>query len=496
VNKLQNKTGLIFPHQLFQDHQMLKTCSVIYLIEEFLFFKQFHFHKKKVAFHRASMKFYENWLTEKQITVIYIDSSSPLSDVRNLIDTFPALGIQAIEVINPVDFLLEKRIRHSAEKNNITLNQYGSGMFLLSDPEVHQYFSKPGRFFQTDFYTRQRKLRSVLTIEGNQPLGGKWSFDDENRLKYPKGKKPPVVSMGSRNEWWSEAIEYTEQNFPDYPGNCTVGIFYPVTFEDSASWLNEFIQHRFPEFGPYEDALVVGEPVLHHSVLSPLMNAGLLQPDQIIRKALEAGSQGAVPLNSLEGFIRQVLGWREFIRGVYVSRGVMQRTKNFWKFKRKIPQSFWHGTTGIFPVDTVIRSILDTGYAHHIERLMVLGNFMLLCEFDPDEVYRWFMEMFVDAYDWVMVPNVYGMSQFADGGQMSTKPYLSGSNYLMKMSNYPKGDWQEIWDGLFWNFMDNQRDFFSGNPRLGMLIKTFDKMPEEKRIHHKKVAQQFLDTLN
>jgi deoxyribodipyrimidine photolyase-related protein len=180
------------------------------------------------------------------------------------------------------------------------------------------------------------------------------------------------------------------------------------------------------------------------------------------------------------------------MRGVYVTKGSEERVRNFWGFSRKIPKSFYDGTTGIFPVDETIKKVLETGYCHHIERLMVLGNFMLLCEFDPDEVYRWFMELFIDAYDWVMVPNVYGMSQFADGGLMATKPYISGSNYLMKMSDYKKGEWQHVWDGLFWRFMHIHRDFFLQNPRLGMLVNTFDKMPHEKQKSHLKNAEEFL----
>jgi deoxyribodipyrimidine photolyase-related protein len=226
-----------------------------------------------------------------------------------------------------------------------------------------------------------------------------------------------------------------------------------------------------------------------------MMNVGLVSPKFIIEEALSYASNHEVPLNSLEGFIRQILGWREFIRAVYELKGNEERTKNHWGFKRKIPASFWNGSTGIEPIDSAIKKVLETGYAHHIERLMVLGNFMLLCEFDPDEVYRWFMELFIDAYDWVMVPNVYGMSQFADGGLMATKPYISGSNYLMKMSDYKKGEWQPVWDGLFWRFMHVHRDFFLKNPRLGMLVRTFDKMPEEKQQLHLNNANQFLDSL-
>ena len=226
-----------------------------------------------------------------------------------------------------------------------------------------------------------------------------------------------------------------------------------------------------------------------------MLNMGLLAPQQIIEKVLAYALKHAVPMNSVEGFIRQIMGWREFIRIVYQREGSRQRSTNFWGFTRAIPASFWSGTTGIYPVDNVIQKTLQTGYSHHIERLMVMGNFMLLCEFDPNEVYKWFMEMYVDAYDWVMVPNVYGMTQFADGGLMTTKPYISGSNYLLKMSDYPKGDWTAIWDALFWRFMHVHRSFFEQNPRLNMLVKTFDKMPTEKKNKHLDMAEKYLSTL-
>jgi deoxyribodipyrimidine photolyase-related protein len=226
-----------------------------------------------------------------------------------------------------------------------------------------------------------------------------------------------------------------------------------------------------------------------------MLNVGLLTPQFVVDETIRFANENDIPLNSLEGFIRQIIGWREFIRAVYQLKGTEERTKNYWNFTRKIPVSFWNGTTGIDPIDSTIKKVLETGYCHHIERLMVLGNFMLLCEFDPNEVYRWFMELFIDAYDWVMVPNVYGMSQFADGGLMATKPYISGSNYLMKMSDYKKGAWQEVWDGLFWKFMHIHRDFFLQNPRLGMLVNTFDKMPATKQQMHLSNAKRFLESL-
>ena len=490
-----SNTGIVFPHQLFEHSEIIDQCQTIFLIEEWLFFRQYRFHKKKIAFHRASMKFYQSYLERLNKKVIYIDSFNELSDIRQLIAHIPSLNIRELAYIDPTDFLLERRINTAAEKNEVVLTSFSSPLFLNTSDENKQYFADKKRFFQTDFYIHQRKKRNILLEDASKPVGGKWSFDDENRLKYPKGKVPPKTNFELINPFHKEAIEYTNKYFSSNYGSLDPTDFFPVTFQDSKKWLQQFLETKFVAFGDYEDAILQNEKWLHHSLLTPMLNIGLISPSYILNETLHYTSKNHIPLNSLEGFIRQIVGWREFIRAVYELKGTEERTKNFWGFKRKIPESFWKGETGILPIDLTIKKVLETGYCHHIERLMVLGNFMLLCEFDPEEVYRWFMELFVDAFDWVMVPNVYGMSQFADGGIMSTKPYISGSNYLMKMSDYPKGEWQAVWDGLFWHFMDKQRAFFLKNPRLGMLVRTFDKMSEDKKQEHLKNADFYLNSL-
>jgi deoxyribodipyrimidine photolyase-related protein len=357
-----------------------------------------------------------------------------------------------------------------------------SPLFLNSRAEVAAYFTAGRkRFFQTDFYKQQRQQRGLLLDSAGGPLGGQWSFDADNRQRFPKGKKVVTTVYPSENSYTTEARTYSLTHFPDYPGSLDGPITYPIGFEAARAWLADFLQQRLAEFGVYEDAIVYRENLLNHSLLTPLLNVGLLTPGEVLTQTLAFADCNLIPLNSLEGFVRQITGWREFIHGIYVARGRVARTTNFWGFNKKMPAAFYTATTGILPVDVTIRKVLDTGYCHHIERLMVLGNFMLLCEIDPDEVYRWFMELFIDSYDWVMVPNVYGMSQFADGGLFATKPYLSGSNYLLKMSDYPKGDWQTTWDALFWRFLDKQRAFFLKNPRLSMLVRTFDKFEPAKQ---------------
>ncbi|MEY3678873.1 MAG: hypothetical protein RI924_1014 [Bacteroidota bacterium] len=487
--------GILFPHQLVAENILLNTCDTFYLVEETLFFKQYHFHKQKIAFHRASMKFYESYLQSQHKKVVYIDSFDELADIRTLIAHLHSLGIAAFEYLDTTDYWLEQRIAEASAHHQVKAHKNPSPLFLNSSEEIAAYFSAKKRMFQTDFYRHQRLKRNILLEPDQKPTGGKWTYDDENRLKYPKGKIPPKIEPLKPNPFYEEAMAYTQTHYAGNYGKLNPDFTYPSTFAESQKCLQDFLKNRFSEFGIYEDAIVSTEHFLHHSVLTPMLNVGLITPQYIIDEALHYAKIHQIPLNSLEGFVRQIIGWREFIRAVYELKGTEERTRNYWNFKRKIPASFWNGTTGIEPVDCTIKKVLETGYCHHIERLMVLGNFMLLCEFDPDEVYRWFMELFIDAYDWVMVPNVYGMSQFADGGLMATKPYISGSNYLMKMSDYKKGDWQHIWDGLFWRFMHTHRDFFLQNPRLGMLVNTFDKMSEEKRNNHLTSASQFIHSL-
>ena len=484
---------LIFPHQLFKVAPILKVDANIYLIEEFLFFKQYKFHKQKIAFHRASMKAYADYLETQGKTVNYIEATTKQSDVRQLIPKLIEDGIEKLHIIDPTDNWLQKHINSISK--SIEIKWYENPLFINTKDELSSFFEPTKKkFFQTSFYKQQRKERDILMVN-SEPEGGKLTYDSDNRKKYPKDKTPPHIHFRDKTDYHNEAEAYVNSNFSDHYGELDDFVIYPIDFKSSEEWLNQFFEQRFHEFGPYEDAIVKEEHFLNHSILSPLINVGLLNPMDVIEKAIDYAKSNDVPLNSLEGFVRQILGWREFIRGVYEVKGTEERTKNFWDFNKKIPASFYDGTTGIQPIDDVIKKVLKTGYAHHIERLMILGNFMVLCEFHPDEVYQWFMEMFIDAYDWVMVPNVYGMSLFADGGLMSTKPYISSSNYIMKMSNYSKGDWQDTWDGLFWTFMDKHRDFFAGNPRLGMLLGNLDRMKKETLENHFNNAEQFLEQL-
>ena len=486
--------SIIFPNQIFENSKLLDESSKIFLIEEYLFFNQFNFHKQKILFHRMTMKSYEKFLKKKKLDVVYIDSTENISDIREFIRNLDK-KIQSIKIYDPVDNWLSRRINDSCEEKNIKIENYNNPLFINNNEDLETFFrSDKKKFFQTSFYKKQRVKLDIMMI-GDKPEGGKWTYDDQNREKYPKNKIPPEIDYPKKDDNYNEALNYLNNNYKNNYGLIDDENIYPYNFQLAKKWLDDFFITRFYEFGPYEDAVVKEKSILNHSVLSPLLNTGLINPKELIKRTINYHYENKIPINSTEGFIRQIIGWREFIRGVYVCKGTEERNKNFWNFSRKIPSSFYSANTGIDPVDDTINKINKSGYANHIERLMIIGNFMLLCEFDPNEVYRWFMELFIDSYDWVMVPNVYGMSQFGDGGLMSTKPYISGSSYILKMSNYKRGDWCIIWDSLFWNFIDKQREFFLTNPRMRMLVSSFDRMDIEKKEKLINTANKFISNL-
>jgi len=493
-----SKISLLFPHQLFADHPALHTDRKVILIEDELFFTQYNFHKQKIAFHRATMKAYEAKLKDEKYKVEYIEVATQKSKLIDLFKDLSKKGITEIHVCDPVDYLLKRRLHRHAKNNNIRLHFYSSPNFLDSNNYGEEYFGDKKKFHLTEYYISQRKRYHILLDQG-KAAGGKWTFDDENRKKIPAHVALPHYQWEQENTYYTNAEKYVKEKFKNNIGELST-VRYPITHKQAEAWYDQFLEKRFAQYGVYQDAIVAEDGFLFHSIITPMLNVGLLDPQTVLQKALEAGSRYQIPMNSLEGFIRQVVGWREYIRHIYQLKGVQQRTTNFWQHSRKIPHSFYTGTTGITPVDMAIKRTLTSGYTHHIERLMVLGNFMLLCEFDPDEVYRWFMELFIDAYDWVMVPNVYGMSQFADGGLMSTKPYISGSNYILKMSNYKKETWNEsetlIWDALYWRFIDKHRAFFLNNPRMSMMVRQLEKMDRKRYNTLMQTAEKYLSGLH
>ena len=483
--------ALVFPHQLYRDQPALDHAAEVYLVEEPLLFTQYRFHRQKLIFHRATMQRYAAALRSRGRKVRYVEAAE-LADTAALAQVLARSGVRSVTYLDPCDDWLGSRLAAALEQERISATVLEDPNFLTPLSEVRRFAAGAGRLYFMQFYIEQRKRLGVLLEADGKPVGGKWSFDPENRKKLPRGIALPTPRRPAESESVRQARRYVRERFPDAPG-ADEPFAYPTDHAEAADWLDEFVRERLEKFGDYEDAIARDHAVLFHSVLTPLLNVGLLAPRQVLDAVLARA--GRVPLNSLEGFVRQVIGWREFVRAVYLTRGRRQRTRNFWKLSREVPEAFYDGTTGIEPVDTVIRRVLQTGYCHHIERLMVLGNFLLLCDVAPDAVYRWFMELFIDAYDWVMVPNVYGMSQHADGGLMTTKPYLSGSAYVLKMSDFRKGPWCATWDALYWRFVDRHSDFFAANPRTSVIVTLKAKLGSRLKEHHR-VAEAFLDRLH
>lgn len=477
---------LLFPHQLFEANRRLARGKAVFLVEDALFFRQYPFHKHKLVLHRAGMKAHAEALRAVAASVTYFEAAQA-PDMRAVVAAIAAGAPAELHVVDPVDDWVERRLAREATRSGLKLVLHATPMFLSSPGLLEEQFRGRRRVRMAEFYAAQRRELRVL-VEDGKPAGGRWSFDAENRKRLPAGLRVPEPKRPKRTAFVAEACAYVDARFPGNPGD-TADFALPVTPTEARAWLREFVRERLPRFGDYEDAIAGGQTVLYHSMLSVPLNAGLLEPGEVLDAAL--GASG-VPLNSLEGFVRQLIGWREFVRGAYVHLGRAQRTRNFWGHRRPMPAAFWRGDSGIAPLDTVVERVLRVGYSHHIERLMVLANFMNLCGIHPDEVYRWFMALFVDAYDWVMVPNVYGMALHADGGRMTTKPYLSGSNYVLKMSDFPRGDWCGTWDALYWSFIERHRAFFDGNPRLSLAPRQLDRMGEAKLALHRGRAAAFL----
>ena len=483
---------LIYPNQLFPNHPSIIRGRRSLLIEEPLFFGDnkypVNYHKKKLALHHISMRRY---LSEKlqdgyDIEIVNYSDLKIKNHTEWIIKKF---DIKAMHIVEVNDFELRKRIEVASKNLDVSIKWYENPGFMLTQLDVISDFRGKKRHFMANFYKKQRKRFNILMDPNDNPVGGKWSYDADNRKKLPKGIHIPETL---KNEYSNDEIDRSNafilKYFNSNPGELD-GFNYPLDHNQAAKSLDHFLKYKFDLFGPYEDAISQIDSTLFHSVLTPYLNIGLITPKEVVNKIIDYAEHHDIPINSYEGIIRQIIGWREFIRGIYAEDGVKQRTTNFWKFDRSMPSSFYDGTTGIPPIDVTIKKLLKNAYLHHIERLMIMGNFLFLLKINPNHVYRWFMELHIDAYDWVMVPNVYGMSQFSDGGLMSTKPYISGSNYILKMSDYKKGEWCEIWDALYWNFINENRDFFRKNPRTSMMINMYDKKSKEVKTNYIKIAK-------
>ena len=479
---------LIFPHQLFYNIEHLSKDEQIYLIEEPRYFTDFKYHKLKLSYHRSTMKSYYKYLIKNNITTEYID-------FYNVNENFYKSLINKnknIYMYDPCDKKLVKNILKYIPNIIIedTLN------FLINEKLINENINKfynGQKYNHQNFYKWQRKRLNILIEKDGTPTGGRWSYDTENRKKLPKNTVIPPILKLNHNNYIDESKEYVEKYFNNNYGSLD-NFIYPINHEDARKWLLQFLKYKFENFGIYEDAESNKDPFLFHSVLTPMMNIGLLTDNEVLYIVLKY--QHKVPIESFEGFIRQIIGWRNYMYTLYVLEGEILVKLNFLNHKNKLNKKImWTGETDILPIDNIINKIVDYGYAHHIERLMYLGNYMLLCMINPKDVYEIFMEWTIDAYDWVMIPNVYGMSQYSDGGNIMTRPYFSSSNYILKMSDYKKEEWCILWDALYYNFINTHEKILEKNYATSRQVAFWRKKSKSQKKELLKISKEYLEKI-
>jgi len=486
------KLFLVLGNQLFNPKYLKKYLSyTFYMSEDFELCTFQKHHKLKILLFLSSMRSYRDELKERGIKVIYNDCTVDFKKnyEKKLEEIINKKKIKEISFFEIEDLFFEKRLKSFLKKKNIFFNEVESPMFLTSRKEFKHYLDKTKKPFMANFYKTRRSKLNILMNKDGTPKGGKWSFDEENRKKLPNSVAIPKQIEIKNTSHTENLKKFIEINFKSHPGS-TNNFWFPTTRDQTNKILDDFLKNKINLFGDYEDAVSKKSNILFHSALSPLINIGLITPIEILEKIKKIESK--VRINSLEGYIRQIIGWREFMRGIYQNFDKEMQSKNFFGHKKKMKNSWYNGTTGLDPLDYSIKNALNYGWSHHIERLMIQANIMNLCQINPKQVYKWFMEMYVDSSDWVMSPNVYGMGLFSDGGIFATKPYICGSSYFLKMMDFKRGEWCNIMDGLYWNFINKNRKFFLSNPRLSMMVRIFDKIKNDRKKLILKAAEKFI----
>ena len=447
-------------------------------------------HKLKILHTLSSMRSYYDLLKNKHFNIHYYSHENKFTEsyenkLKILIKEIKAKKVYSFEI---EDKPFELKMKKLFSKLKIKWEVVPSPMFLNSRNDFRLYLDTVKKPLMSSYY-KQNRIKFNLLVKDEKPIGGKWSFDRDNRKKLP-----PSITVPKRIKF-KETIHtknlkiFVNNQFKNHPGDID-NLWTPTTHSDAKKLLKSFIKDKLNLFGDYEDAVSQRDNFLFHSSLSPLINNGLITPKQIIEEIKRTKKD--IKINSLEGYIRQIIGWREFIRGIYQNYSEAMESSNFFNHNNKLTQDWYKGTTGIPPLDHSIKNALKYGWTHHIERLMIVSSLMNLCEVKPKIVNKWFMEMFIDSSEWVMTPNVYGMGLFSDGGIFATKPYICGSSYYLKMMDFKKGEWCEIVDGLYWRFIEKNKKFFLTNPRLSMMVRVLEKMSLERKKRIISKANQFI----
>ncbi len=463
-------------------------------------------HKKKIAFLFSAMRHYAEELKQQGFHVHYTklddtdNSGSFKGEVRKAIQQH---AIKRIVVTQPGEYRVLSDMQTWEDEFGIPVDIRPDDRFLCSPEEFAAWAQGRKQLRMEYFYRDMRKKYSIL-MNGDQPVGGQWNYDSENRKPPTDGLNIPKPYTGNIDPITREVLQLVQERFNSHFGDLEP-FYFAVTREQALEVLNKFINERLNHFGDYQDAMIEGEPWMYHSHISFYINCGLLLPLECVRMAEDAYRAGKAPLNAVEGFIRQIIGWREYVRGIYELNMPGYAEKNFFEATRKLPDFYWTANTQMNCLRQCVSETKENAYAHHIQRLMVLGNFALIAGIDPKEVNEWFLIVYADAYEWVELPNVSGMILFADGGYLASKPYAAGGSYINKMSDYCKSCRYKVskkngpdacpFNYLYWDFLARNEDKLKNNHRIGMMYRTYGRMSEDKKIAIKDDSHRFFNAI-
>ncbi|MBN1559230.1 cryptochrome/photolyase family protein [candidate division KSB1 bacterium] len=464
-------------------------------------------HIQKVLAFFAAMRAFAHELRQDGHRLHYVtldDASNSGHLTENLLQLIRRWRIKRFEYLLPDEFRLDQQLRRFCESLPIETSAVDTEHFLSSRESVQEYFGGKQHYRMESFYRTMRRRTAVL-MQGDQPMGGRWNFDIENRHRYD-GAAPVPAPLCFENDV-SHLRELLEQEKISTMGETGDRLIWPINRQQSLALLDYFIDVSLPYFGTFQDAMKQDQWSLFHSRLSFSLNTKMLHPMEVIDRATAAWAQHqeTITLPQVEGFVRQILGWREYMRGVYWARMPELARMNFFEHRRPLPHYYWDGRTKMNCLKRVIEQSLHKAYAHHIQRLMVTGNFALLAGIDPDALDAWYLGIYIDAIEWVEITNTRGMSQFADGGLIASKPYVSSANYIHKMSDYCQnchydrnakfGERACPFNSLYWHFYDRHRPKLAKNPRIGMLYRTWDRMADSARQAIRQQAEQYLQDI-
>lgn len=464
-------------------------------------------HKKKIAFLFSAMRYFSDKLKESGYSVHYtkLDDDDNAGSFRGEVErALKKYNIDKVIITEPSEYRVLKEIQSWVNDLDVDIEIRLDDRFLATHDDFEEWAEGRKQLRMEYFYREMRKKYNIL-MDGDKPEGGQWNYDNENRKPPKEGLDVPKPYWGQVDDITREVIDLVEDRFGEHFGDLEP-FYFAVTRDQALYVLDKFIKERLEQFGDYQDAMVQGEPWMYHSHISFYLNCGLLNPKECIDAAEKAYRENDAPLNAVEGFIRQILGWREFIRGIYWFKMPSYETDNFLEAKRELPPLFWGAETQMNCMRQCVKETKENAYAHHIQRLMVLGNFSLLAGLHPDEVNQWYHIVYADAYQWVELPNVTGMILFADGGVVGSKPYAASGSYINKMSDYCKGCKYSPtkkngpdacpFNYLYWDFLARNEGKLRGNHRLGMIYRTYDKMGDEKKQAISDDANRFLKAMD